>query len=544
MPDHPIRGAGVAVAVWTVVVLAVLTSVLAAPAAADDTVVHQPPVDAPVVDPFRPPATRFGPGNRGLTYDLAPGTAVRASADGTVVFAGQVAGTLHVTVLHADGLRTSYSFLGSIAVHRGQTVGRGDTVGTGGVGFHFGLRDGDTYLDPASLFDGSVVHVRLVPHREPGPPTDDGLQHEHAILRDLVLTEDPGVLRRIWNAVAHGAEPVLDGVVGLGSIAVHLYHELPPADVVADIVEALWRNYTQACTKASVTAEAPATARVALLVAGLGSNSESGAIDDVDTDTLGYAPADVLRFSYRGGRVPGDGSLADDLAAIPATSYTAEDTNGDIVERGRALADLLQQVAATRPGVPIDLYAHSLGGLVTRVALLELAHRPGGLAALGSVVTIATPHDGADLATGAAAASPHVHQILDVGFDLAGMGIDADGTAVRQLAETSDFIDYLHDAGVPDGVAFRTIGGRGDIVVTADHSDVAGQPSAVVDVTGVTAHDRLPGDPAVTRELQLALAGLAPACDGFVDAVLDAVMPQTISWGLDSVSLGLLLAQF
>ena len=45
--------------------------------------------------------------------------------------------------------------------------------------------------------------------------------------------------------------------------------------------------------------------------------------------------------------------------------------------------------------VPVDVYAHSLGGLVTRVALEELADR-GRLDVLGQVVTIASPHAGAD----------------------------------------------------------------------------------------------------------------------------------------------------
>ena len=83
--------------------VAVLGAARSEPAAASDAVHYRPPVDAPVVDPFRAPKSAFGPGNRGLTYDLAPGSPVHASAPGTVVFAGWVAGTRHVTVLHADG---------------------------------------------------------------------------------------------------------------------------------------------------------------------------------------------------------------------------------------------------------------------------------------------------------------------------------------------------------------------------------------------------------------------------------------------------------
>ena len=86
---------------------------------------YSPPVDAPVVDGFRPPPTPYGRGNRGLEYSVVDRTVVRAAGDGEVIFAGQVAGTLHVTVLHADGLRTSYSFLTEIAVARGSVVESG-----------------------------------------------------------------------------------------------------------------------------------------------------------------------------------------------------------------------------------------------------------------------------------------------------------------------------------------------------------------------------------------------------------------------------------
>jgi murein DD-endopeptidase MepM/ murein hydrolase activator NlpD len=97
----------------TALVLVLATALVAVvaqpePAGGQTPARYVPPVDAPVVDPFRPPASAFGAGNRGLTYDLPSGTPVRASADGHVTYAGTVAGTLHVTVLHPDGLRTSY----------------------------------------------------------------------------------------------------------------------------------------------------------------------------------------------------------------------------------------------------------------------------------------------------------------------------------------------------------------------------------------------------------------------------------------------------
>ena len=41
-----------------------------------------PPVDAPIVDPFRPPPCAWCPGNRGIEYDVPAGTPVRAAAAG------------------------------------------------------------------------------------------------------------------------------------------------------------------------------------------------------------------------------------------------------------------------------------------------------------------------------------------------------------------------------------------------------------------------------------------------------------------------------
>jgi murein DD-endopeptidase MepM/ murein hydrolase activator NlpD len=124
---------------------------------------YQPPVDAPVVDPFRPPAHPYGPGNRGLEYAPRPGSAVRAIGDGRVVFAGPVAGRLHVSVDHPDGLRSTYSLLRSITVRVGTTVTAGQELGRSGARFHLGVRVGDEYLDPAALFAVAGPRVRLVP---------------------------------------------------------------------------------------------------------------------------------------------------------------------------------------------------------------------------------------------------------------------------------------------------------------------------------------------------------------------------------------------
>ena len=132
---------------------------------------YQPPVAAPVADPFRPPPEPWLPGNRGIEYRTPAGSVVRAIGPGTVTFAGQVAGTLVVTVLHPDGLRSSYVHLGSVAVRAGDHVDGGATVGRSTERLHLGVRRGEVYVDPAGLWGRPVVgHVVLVPVRaRPGP---------------------------------------------------------------------------------------------------------------------------------------------------------------------------------------------------------------------------------------------------------------------------------------------------------------------------------------------------------------------------------------
>jgi murein DD-endopeptidase MepM/ murein hydrolase activator NlpD len=113
------------------------------------------------VDRFRLADGPYGPGNRGWEYVTAPSTPVRAAAAGTVGFAGSVAGERYVSIDHADGLRSSYSYLATVAVAMGQRVASGQEIGTTGHRFQIGFRRGGVYVDPATVF--GLARARLVP---------------------------------------------------------------------------------------------------------------------------------------------------------------------------------------------------------------------------------------------------------------------------------------------------------------------------------------------------------------------------------------------
>ncbi|ASW57503.1 murein hydrolase activator EnvC [Plantactinospora sp. KBS50] len=129
------------------------------------------PVDgAPLVTRrFDPPPRPWQPGHRGVDLAVAPGAVIRSAGPGTVAFAGQVAGRPVLTVRHGDGLRTTYEPVDPL-VRPGDDVPAGAPIGRLRPGhpgcaraacLHWGLRRGDTYLDPLSLL--GLGRVRLLP---------------------------------------------------------------------------------------------------------------------------------------------------------------------------------------------------------------------------------------------------------------------------------------------------------------------------------------------------------------------------------------------
>jgi murein DD-endopeptidase MepM/ murein hydrolase activator NlpD len=101
---------------------------------------------------------------------------VLAAGPGVVVFAGLVAGRPVVSVGHDGGLRTTYEPVAPV-VRAGQAVARGSPLGVllpGHAGcpaaacLHWGLRRGDSYLDPLGLL--RPPRLRLLPWRDTEVP--------------------------------------------------------------------------------------------------------------------------------------------------------------------------------------------------------------------------------------------------------------------------------------------------------------------------------------------------------------------------------------
>jgi hypothetical protein len=465
-----------------------------------------------------------------------PGEPVVAVADGEVTFAGQVGGTLHVVVLHADGVRTSLSFLASIAVRAGQRVTAGDVVGHAGNGLHLGARRGEEYLDPATLLSPAAARaapggrVRLVPADDAHPLGADaeavGLRRLLGVLRGPVVGALPGAVPAGW---ADGLRTdAADATLVLARRA-HLIGAPAAWIVLAAAAQAM--APVGPCTPTGSLPRRPGGAprRRLVLVAGLGSSSAEAAIHHVAATALGYAAADVTTYSYRGG----------DTATTP---YGAVDTFGGVDEPARLLRSLLDRLVAANPTSPVDVVAHSMGGLVVRAALA----RGGPARGVGAVVTLATPHGGADLAAGAQQLleGPTAGAWQGINALLAGTGLDVDmaSRSVRQLAPGSALLASLDRAGAPAAAGpVLAVGSRTDLVVPVLRARWPGQRSVTVDVPGPPpgAHAALPGSAAATRELALVLAGAPPTCRSAADRLLDALAGLMIEVVTAKVAAGL-----
>jgi murein DD-endopeptidase MepM/ murein hydrolase activator NlpD len=126
-----------------------------------------------VLSQFRAPDHRFGPGHRGADLAGQVGQPVVAARAGVVLFTGPVGGRGVVSVLHDDGLRTTYEPVHPV-VRAGSPIAAGGVLGTllachrgcPQACLHWGVRrDRLEYVDPLVLVRPTRLRLLPVPVR-------------------------------------------------------------------------------------------------------------------------------------------------------------------------------------------------------------------------------------------------------------------------------------------------------------------------------------------------------------------------------------------
>ena len=424
-----------------------------------------PPVDGAVVARFDAPVRRWGSGHRGIDYAVAPGTAVRAAAAGTVTFAGPVAGTLAITIDHGP-FQTTYSSLSSVDVSEGQAVDRGHWIGTAGeahpgsgTGLHLGVKDGDAYLDPA-LFFGPV---------------------------------DASAAIHLAPVVDRGIEDIPDS-----------FHPFPlwPGDHERDCIE----------HDEVVAATGPPNDNVAVAISGLASSS-SGPADTAlyahAVDLLRYPAERVYTFSYAGMEGP----------RLHAP-YAASDTYNDLRVAATKLHALLRAIAERHPGADVDLLAHSQGGLVARSFLqqLETSWAPG-LPHVDHLVTLATPHTGAPAADIAermddSFAGNAINDVVSALSRETGLFPDPRAQAVEQLSPSSELHGLLAHEDVAFGTRVLSLAVPDDVAVPAHRARLEHERNLTLPPAGGFAHSRIVESERAASVAHDFLRDAAPSCPG------------------------------
>lgn len=443
-------------------------SLLAAPAAAQPFELWlTPPVDGPVAARFDAPVRRWSSGHRGIDFSVPAGTAVRAAADGSVVFAGSVAGVLAVTVDHGR-FETTYSALATVDVAEGEHVARGRWIGTAGAahpggapGIHLGVKDGDDYVDPVAFLgpldaSGAIYLVPVVDRME----------------------DVPEVLRPYPPNVA----------------------------------------YEQSCdSDADVTAPSGApNDNVVVVVNGLGSDSDGprdSALYRHAVGLLGYPPARVYSFSYAG-----------TAGARFHQPYEPADTFGGFGRAAARLRDLLRKVAARHPHSDVDLLAHSQGGLIARTFLQRLAQSwSPALPRVDHLVTLATPHLGApaaDVPRRLEASLPGrwINDVAGFAARATGLFPDPRAEAVMQLSPSSRFQELAAREDVAFGTRVLSLAVPDDFVVPAHRARFPHGENLTLPPTGGFAHSAIVSSERAASVAYDFLRDAAPACPGEWDS--------------------------
>jgi len=563
--------------------IAVVASALPAAAAANEA--WRLPVDGRVVRPFAEPSSTYAPGHRGVDFAVPAGTPARAAGAGTVSFAGDVAGALHVVVTHRNGLRTSYSFLADISVAIGDTVTGGTVLGhTGGSDpdsghdpdrFHFGLRIGDRYVDPLLLFQTRDLTelVRLVPVAPLGP---DG-SWEHANVDEPTALE-VGVGRELAPPDASGDDGCAHGILAVGGIANAVCDAVDwTARATEDALRVGLELVRDAGREGAALADRIESSLHALLAAVRA--ADAGLRARLLDSPLGRALRDVVEIGQRmvewtlqhcdrhappADGTGGSGHAVMAVSGIDSTwdghdrhsmgldtnalgydpddvhwfsyaadggAYGKDDTHESLYKSAELLAAQLRAQQAREPGREIDLIAHSQGGVVVDI-FLKLIYAPAdpSYPPLGTVVSLASPHAGAPLAESGRVlrADDRTRRVVDA-IDGLGVVAPSDSPAVRQLDPDSALMRRLHAKPLPPNVQYTSIGAVADVFVPANRIHLDGAREVVVEVDALNDHTGIPSDPNALRAVRAALEQRPLPCTSIVTGIRSSVIPVVVS---------------
>jgi pimeloyl-ACP methyl ester carboxylesterase len=474
-----------------------------------------PPVGGAVVRPFVEPIAQYAAGHRGVDFAASPGTAVRASNHGTVSFAGSVAGALHVVVAHEGGIRTSYSFLSSVDVRAGQQVRQGQVVGrAGGAGdghgagvLHFGVRIGDRYVDPMLLFrprDLTQI-VRLVPPEELAAASEPDRERDLLELARMVGDEEDhdcsgvvgdvadviglgGAAESACDALEEAVETAWRALLSLGEEAEGLVESL--AGVVTDVIDRM-RSTGETLAQAAAAVAGEVAEQVERVIEAAveyardvyerltscpqptarkrirGSGNVAWAIGGYDSQRRTNSDGSVsASFRFRASRLgygPGEVEYASYSASGEA--YSTGVTHQDLNVSAARLAAQLRAFAREHPLQPIDLIAHSQGGVVLYLFLADFyVGHEHEYPRVENVVTYGSPLEGTPLTNlqGKAEGTPVESLAGDHDFD---------AKALEQLREGSPLVTRLKNATYPRRVRYLSLAGSEDPVVPSTSSD-------------------------------------------------------------------------
>ena len=550
-----------------------------------------PPVPGKIVRPFSQPITIYAAGHRGVDFAADAGTPVRAANSGVVSFSGDVAGAQHAVIAHGNGIRTSYSFLATNNVVTGQSIRRGQVVGTtGGTGgdhtgsvFHFGVRIGDRYVDPMLLFapPDLTEMVRLVPLAErTGADTPDPAAEQREFTRlsisepdncagmvgdlagmvgmggvaetacdvlDVVVDAGLRALRATGAAgeeLANEIVPVIRAVlqemrergVGLAQAAQSVMGDLAAAavNVMTVIVEAGVSIYEKmtTCPQPQPKARGAGSGNLVLAVAGLSSSRSRDSSGEVGPSFSFASTAlgySLSDVSYFSYRPDGD-------------TYSPRQTYEDLPTKARLLGEQIKALGVANPGRAIDLVGHSQGGVVIDLFLTQIYRgHADEFPVLVNVVTFASPHEGTPLATVGDAidhspAGPSVKASLSFSPQPSPVG----KLSVAQLSQGSSLITELWRNGLPRGIRFLSIVGSEDPVVPSSSGDVPDSPKVIVQAGAPFVpddHSAILHDDDAISAAQVHLAGGSPAMNcGPLSDVSGEIYSQVLNAGAQKIN--------